>query len=757
MIVDLFPYKIKKLKNFINRKHPHLHPHTFAYKDYWKGQLRKFIEGEWVNDEGTWVFMMPKLYFYINMGLIVDTDEQHSREIISPKLRDTEWIVFTYLLCCQGFSGFENDPDYTCNLAVKKLEDGENLNRIEKKKLTASCYKEDGSLKKYVEAWHFLTEFYLLDNPRGPLGRPVYDNDVKNFILLGGRGLGKTYSMSVGDAAHEFLTAGIKFWEDIGKINKNKIELFIGAADADKAQNFSDKIRDFFEMMPGQYDDVDGHYNAYLHKNLTGSWAIKSRSSIKHRYKIEGGRWKGSRSEILFGVFTVENPQAGVGIRPVRIYCDEFGLLKNALEVHGANVNSLKVKGKKHGMAVYLGTGGNIVKVQEPKIMFYDTVTYDVFGIENKWEGGGQIGLFIPATYGVDEYKDENGNTLLEEAQAYFEYEREKLRKGKAREALDLDIMNNPLKPSEMFIVSGNDTFPKEPLMRRLAHLQAKHIHEARSTAGKLEWNGDKVRFVADESLRPITTTRRDLSRVRKEGAIMMIEEPPYDAPERKSKRALYKVVYDPVRDEGGGTSFASILVYKGYPEDGNNTGLTGTIVAYYLGRYAQVDKMHEIAIQLAVLYNCKVLHEDNIPGFKAYCKNKGYVKYLQKTPRIAIGKLVSNASFKDDYGVYINPTLKVHVEQLTRQWLLEGRHREDDKEYTNMDFLYVVPLLEQLIDYRREGNFDMVSALFLLALWLYDEASEVVVEDVELDKQVDDFITKSVIRKRGKNVYYDF
>ena len=65
---DLFPYDMKDRSKFLEHEnHPKgLNPNSFAFKSYWKEFAGKCVEGKWVNDKGTWVFMMPELFYYIN-------------------------------------------------------------------------------------------------------------------------------------------------------------------------------------------------------------------------------------------------------------------------------------------------------------------------------------------------------------------------------------------------------------------------------------------------------------------------------------------------------------------------------------------------------------------------------------------------------------------------------------------------------------------------------------------------------------------
>lgn len=128
--VDLFPYKIKNRELFYDRDHPeNIAPESFEYEAHWTERLKNYLQGRWVDDEGTWVFMPPKLDFYINYVPIVDED----RRKIMPRLRDNEWIMSYYGLCAEGFSGFELDEEYTCNELVKKWEEYEKDNSKELK------------------------------------------------------------------------------------------------------------------------------------------------------------------------------------------------------------------------------------------------------------------------------------------------------------------------------------------------------------------------------------------------------------------------------------------------------------------------------------------------------------------------------------------------------------------------------------------------------------------------------------------------
>ncbi len=221
-IPNLFPYQVKRRDGFYNRDHPKdAHPDSPTFKRYWRDFVQKMIEGIWINDEGTWVYMPPKLFFYVNYPTIAD----QNRNDIHPDLRDNEWIIFTYFLCMEGFSGFEDDEIYTCHELVGKHERSQDknltdkqrakheLNFIELKKIPPSAKLADGSYKKYIEPWYYLTQHYLLDLPAAkPLGHAIYENVQYNGCILSARGVGKAEKV-------DELVRVQGGWVEIGKLN----------------------------------------------------------------------------------------------------------------------------------------------------------------------------------------------------------------------------------------------------------------------------------------------------------------------------------------------------------------------------------------------------------------------------------------------------------------------------------------------------------------------------------------------------------
>ena len=149
---------------------------------YWGGIKKKFIEGFWGKDFGRYRFMPPSLYFYINMCLILHVDDENNRRPIKPILRDVDWAMSYMFLMAKGFSGFEDDDEYTCwrDIDTVPIEDIINNKKYRKKK--KHVLRKDGRKKKYMNARDYL--YKLHDKP---LGIPLYHNHAKNVCILGSR------------------------------------------------------------------------------------------------------------------------------------------------------------------------------------------------------------------------------------------------------------------------------------------------------------------------------------------------------------------------------------------------------------------------------------------------------------------------------------------------------------------------------------------------------------------------------------------
>jgi len=731
-LISLFPYQIKDVNLFYHRNHPkNLHPHSAKFIQYWTDFRNKCIEGLWVNDNGTWVYMMPKLFFYINY---VKVTINKTRDFLPPRLRDNEWIFFSYIMCYDGFSGFVGDKEFTCHDYIRRIEecadprredsDKEPLDDIELSLIPESCKKEDGTYKKYVDPWHYLTRHYLVENKTDkPLGEALYENSIQNGFALTGRGMAKSYNFIVGDFLHEFLFNGIKKASDIKKVN-DKLLFGLGASDGEYLKKSLKNVSVFYDKMPGQYtfsDSTKPKYMGPFYKKLQGTWKIAEETT--HIVKYKNGSSFIESSTVYPSILTVDRSKVGAGDRFRRIYLEEVGFMGNLLEVHSANRDSLKSEGYKVGSAVYLGTGGDLQNIKGPKMIFDNPKTYDIFGIPNYWENPNKkIGLFIPSHYVEGKYKDKNGNTNLKLAHENLLKQRKKNAITMDSVSYDSDISFNPMEPREILRSNSGSILPKKEAQDQLSKLDIFDIFKKRAQIGEFKFDPLEPRGVGwykdmSNVLRPILDFGMDATPgFNKDGAWIIYEQPPTYIPD-----GLYWIIYDPAKKSGDGESYHSILVYKSF-FIGNEKTLYDTIVAEIICRKETLNDNYIEVIKAAKYFNAKIFPEISVAGFVEWCKSNKYWGLLEEDAYL-IEKEINPDGKRSYYRVGFdmsNARKKNWCFRRLRDWLLETKENDPITgvpSIKTMDWIFSKRILNEITQYEDDGNFDHISSLLGLMI----------------------------------------
>ena len=577
--------------------------------------------------------------------------------------------------------------------------------------------------------------------------------------------------ITAGILAHVFTFFGKKYYDDEYIYSPAGIEIAVGSAQVTKSTELLKKMSSILENLktgPGSYGKHESFIPGYFYLSTSGSMSPSNKSPFRHEYQIkEGGTWvtKGTGTKLVH-VAWGDNAEAAVGGRYQVIACEEVGLADDILQIQGAN-RATMIRRNKFGSCMYIGTAGNMEKITGSKIMFENPDSYDLVEYKDIWENRMKpIGLFIPAYYRDNTFKDPNGNTNIQLAYEQELINRKGFESAQNSSALDNYIMSNPLVPSEMFISGMSNVFPTAKLRELEAWMDTKNIFKTYASIGDLSWAGPErkaVRWTEDLSTkrlqRPIVDLNLDKYKGNLHSSIVIYEHPSENIPNPTYYRSLYKVVYDPVADDHGGTSLASILVYKGFAEESWNGGMQDAIVAEYVGRYDIVDDIHEIAVKIATYYNAMILYENNLPGFKNYCAMNGHIHRLMISPYEAISKSgIKTFSKKYEFGVHISEGLKTHCEQLIRKLLLEKyRTTEDGRKEENLWKIKSPRLLKELISYNRNGNFDHVSAMMILVLWLSQEKEKVIEEQtskVDPNNDLEKYF-KQTIKKPRNGIWF--
>ncbi len=373
---DIFPTIYNK-KNYLVSEIPNYHPDSAKYLSWWRTQKKRIFEGCWIPDtkeinidlfneldyndlvnnkniNHSWRWIPPGLYFYINFGTILHKPEDAPRtapkQKITPYLSDFE-LAFAYnWIEARGFSGFEDDDEYSCNEDLILIMDKPDL------KLHISCYNKNGEPKKYIP-----TREYLRRLSNKPLGRHLYYNQAKNLMLLGSRGGGKSWLSAIYVLLHEIITDGSKYYTEKALKDPPLNEIFLGSGIASKSADLAAKIKIGMDNLPGMWrKGTTEQKPSPLFKHMAGTLAPNNiKNPWRHEYekKIGGEYVKvGSGSNIKHGVFTTENPEATAGGRYSVIVIEECGLTSNLLTVHGSSEATQMTDGTdKYGSSLYIG------------------------------------------------------------------------------------------------------------------------------------------------------------------------------------------------------------------------------------------------------------------------------------------------------------------------------------------------------------------------------------------------------------------
>lgn len=707
--------------NFLLQTVPQYHPLSLDYKEFWKEQKRRCIEGYWVS--GKW--MPGRLYFYVNFAtILINLKNSKTKTAGRPLLRDLEWSFFLNFEIARGFSGFSEDKERSCNDLLLGNYSTEDLALI-----SPNLLREDGTPKKYVDPQEYLHEIH-----NNNLGYPLYENMAHNFMMLGPRGFGKSYTVGAGLFTHEFIFDGatpeLLRNRDADR-PKPKSVIIAGAGDAKYTKDLLSKTKFCLERLPGSVELNNTYYPAPFSKQYKGSWEPGSQVTAAYKKKV-GSAWitAGSQSEIKNRTFK-DNPYAAQGTRANIIAFEEIGMFSNLKESYYACVDSLQDGASKFGSAVFFGTGGDMDKgTIDASYMFYHPKEFDLVTFQDVWENKGEIAYFVSATHGPNQFKDSEGRTNVEKSKQYFLDERKRLGGDKGGSStLDNFIVYHPLVPSEIFLVSAGAILPVIEIRQQDSKLMEHKTDVLLEKFVELYWDKDtptgvNYKIDTNNKLKPIKEF--PYKGDDKEGALVIYELPQVDPDDGRIPKGLYIIGHDPVRtDSPTGPSLATIYVMKTdkYPFHYGKS----EIVAQYIGRpYRGRVVVNELLHKLSKFYgDAKIYFENDVSNVTEYFEKQKALHLLAPTPGLDSNKpsfTVNNRTVS--YGYSMNSRqFKLQALFYLREWLLTSRGKNYlGNEVRNLDFIYDRALLQEMLYFDMDhGNFDRVMGFLGCIIGLID------------------------------------
>lgn len=434
---------------------------------------------------------------------------------------------------------------------------------------------------------------------------------------------------------------------------------------------------------------------------------------------------KGLFSEVE-AISAKDNPNATRGIDAEDIFFEEsgaFGTPGILKDLYKASKDTAEAGIFKTGMITIFGTSGDMDKGSIDYASLHGKPEANGFlPFINQWDDTKNtkttVGFFHPVNWNMEGFYDENGNSDTEGAKEFELSQREKaIQKGATEEDIRGRMQEKPLGPREAFNTISLNTFPVVDLERQLLRVESEDLNKIHGIPVSFAKENNKViaKPILSGKVTPISSYKESYRDIR--GTPVIYEYPIPNAP-----KGLYKIGYDPIRQEQG-TSLAGIIVYKSFMK-GSYT--KNNIVAEYIGRYSDPDEIDRLASLFAQFYNTQIMHENEVTSVKNYFRRNKTLHLLAHQPDAVISKNIKNSKVTRVYGCHMTSQLKDAGERYVKQWLLEViDYDEEGNPVRNIDKIYSKRLLEELISYYRKGNFDLVSALFMCMFQVQEEELE--------------------------------
>jgi len=457
-----------------------------------------------------------------------------------------------------------------------------------------------------------------------------------------------------------------------------------------------------------------------------------------YKIKVNGRTEIGGYKSEVFALTFKDNPDAARGKDGKIVLLEEAGAFPNLKAAYAAIQPALTSGSYITGQILIFGTGGDMEGgTIDYADMFYNPEVYGLMPFMNIWDedaAGSTCGFFHPVTWNMEGYYDKQGNSDIEGATKFENARRKRiLENSDSSLALERHVQEFPFSPSEAFLTVNTNNFPVRLLRAQLNRVLANKLQFKKGTPVELIYSKGKVTVKPDMNnrLKPIIhykAKEADIS-----GAPIIYEYPIKDPP-----RGLYKVGYDPYRqDLSSGVSLSAIYVYKSVLKGDH---IKNVIVAEYVGRPDEADDVNMIVWMLALLYNTEVMHENEVTHVKNWFRRHKRLDRLAVQPDAVISKNIKNSSVARVYGMHMNVQLKDAGEKYIKDWLLGvADYDENGNAILNLEKIYSIGLLEELIQYNRTGNFDRVMALMQVMFYTQEE---------ELSKEYGDNKKKEFIGK---------
>ena len=419
------------------------------------------------------------------------------------------------------------------------------------------------------------------------------------------------------------------------------------------------------------------------------------------------------------------NEEAIAGTKPRRLIIDEIGK-GSFLRGLQAAIPGFTTPFGWGCSPILTGTGGDMKKFMDAKSLMFDVDNFNFLTYNNAKDESRIHGLFISHKFRMEAKEESSLGAFLdlpkksdlhnvkmlvsneEKATKITNENLERLKKAGDRVAYLKEKMYYPQEVDDIFLNEDTNIFDIEGAKRQKARLLQQ---ERTGIPVVLYDDGEGVKHEFTDKL-PISNF--PLKNTDMKDAPVVIYEFPIDTP----PYGLYVAGVDPYRQgkSSYSSSLGSVYIYKRMHQ------LTGEkyqdmFVASYCARPDKKETWEEQARLLIKYYNARTLCENDEISFIDYMISKNDAHYLERQPDW-LKEIVPNTTVRRDYGIHrssekIRDFLHGCLKKYTEETLVT--ERDDDgnviSETKGMVKIFDPVLLEEMIQYNEDGNFDRIIA----------------------------------------------
>jgi len=490
-----------------------------------------------------------------------------------------------------------------------------------------------------------------------------------------------------------------------------------------------------------EYRDFSNEHTGWYRPNFPEkplNWKQQQEITTSDGKKL----YKGTKAKVTGHTFD-KSPTAGVGGATSEFYYEEAGIAPTLAKTYGYMRPAMEYGMITTGIFIAGGSVGELSDAQDmykflknPEINGFYPVTHKLMD-KNGTEG--TTALVIPEHWAMPPYIDKHGNSMLAEALEALNNKFKQMEQQMEPADYQLFVSQHPRNIEEGFAIRTVSIYPVKHTVRQIKAIEEGEYHVKYVD---IDYNEEGKLVEKKTDRKPIMEFPISKATEDKRGAICIYESP-VKGSDGEVPWGTYYASVDPVEKGKVVTSDSlfSIHVYKNPIEitrvdaEGNaTTSIEGDkIVAWWCGRYDDINQTNEEAWKIVQYYNAWTLCENQKTSFINYLISKKGSKYLVRREDVLFDRDLDNRqNIHDPYGWSKSQAIwKVMMEygvSYLSEVLDEGQILSNGNKLNTIYGVTRIPdvmLLKEMQQYQEKGNYDRIISYTALIAFAKKQQAE--------------------------------